>query len=252
MPNIPNKQIDGQISEPPFNWTCPFCQRDVTITSPNIYVEDCAIPIEHADGPREAQAALIFILCPNKYCLEYTLEVKFCEFPDQNGQIGEVVTEDGKMISKHWRLIPPSDAKAFPPYIPKPLRDDYTEACQIKDASPKAAATLARRCLQGMIRDFWKDEVTPGKLSNEIRAIEDKVDRQTWDAIDAVREIGNIGAHMEKDVNVIVDVEPREAEALIELLEFLFKEWYINQKEREKQLEELKNIASQKKEAKKK
>ena len=31
-----------------------------------------------------------------------------------------------------------------------------------------------------------------------------------WQAIDAVRSIGNIGAHMEKDINLIVDVDPEE------------------------------------------
>jgi len=38
------------------------------------------------------------------------------------------------------------------------------------------------------------------------------VDPLTWEAIDAVRKLGNIGAHMEKDINVIVDVDPEEAE----------------------------------------
>jgi hypothetical protein len=32
------------------------------------------------------------------------------------------------------------------------------------------------------------------------------------DAIDHVRKIGNIGAHMEADINVIVEVEPKEAQ----------------------------------------
>jgi Domain of unknown function (DUF4145) len=31
-------------------------------------------------------------------------------------------------------------------------------------------------------------------------ALEEKVDPQTWDAIDSVRKIGNIGAHMEADI----------------------------------------------------
>ena len=36
--------------------------------------------------------------------------------------------------------------------IPIPqLMDDYEEACAIVNLSPKASATLSRRCLQGMI-----------------------------------------------------------------------------------------------------
>ena len=37
----------------------------------------------------------------------------------------------------------------------------------------------------------------------------------------AVRKVGNIGAHMEKDINVIVDVDPDEAQHLIGLITFL-------------------------------
>lgn len=37
-----------------------------------------------------------------------------------------------------------------------------------------------------------------------------------------VREIGNIGAHMEADINVIIDVDPDEAQILIDLVELLF------------------------------
>ena len=55
----------------------------------------------------------------------------------------------------------------------------------------------------------------------------------TWDAIDAVRKVGNIGAHIEKDINVIIDVEPREAELLIGLIEMLLKDWYVVREERQ-------------------
>ena len=42
-----------------------------------------------------------------------------------------------------------------------------------------------------MIRDFWG--IVQSRLKDEIDALKDKVDPETWQAIDAVREIGNIG-----------------------------------------------------------
>ena len=57
--------------------------------------------------------------------------------------------------------MPESDAKPQPEFIPEAIRQDYREACRIRDLSPKASATLARRCLQGMIRDFCA--ITRGK-----------------------------------------------------------------------------------------
>ncbi len=97
----------------------------------------------------------------------------------------------------------------MPDYVPQPVLDDYTEACLIKTLSAKASATLARRALQGMIRNFWG--INKPTLAREIDELKDKVDTDTWTAIDSLRHIGNIGAHMEKDIGVIVDVELEEA-----------------------------------------
>ena len=144
-----------------------------------------------------------------------------------------------------WQLIPQSKAQSFPDYIPKTILDDYNETCLIKDLSPKASATLARRCLQGIIRDFW--EVTPGKLAKEIEQIKDKVEELTWQAIEGVRSVGNIGAHMEEDVNLIVDIEPNEAELLINLIEILLKDWYIVRHDKATRLEAIVKLAEDKK-----
>ena len=114
---------------------------------------------------------------------------------------------------------------SFPDYVPEQIRADYEEACKIKSLSPKAAATLCRRCLQGMVRDFWN--VKPGWLCDEIQSLNGRLPAAQWNAIDALRQLGNIGAHMEKDVNLIVDIDPGEADQLIHLIELLIKSWYI-------------------------
>jgi hypothetical protein len=125
------------------------------------------------------------------------------------------------------------------------LLADYAEACQIELLSPKASAALARRCLQGMIRNFWS--VSKPRLVDEINTLQAMVDRQTWEAIDALRKIGNIAAHMEKDVNLIVDVDPDEARLLIELIETLFEEWYVARHDREQRMQKIKASADAKK-----
>jgi len=100
-----------------------------------------------------------------------------------------------------------------------------------------------------MIQDFWK--IKNGTLKQQIEAIEGKVDSSDWEAIDAVRKIGNIGAHMEKDVNLIVDVEPDEAKLLIDLIETLFEDWYVVREEKAARNKSLKELA-EKKEAERK
>lgn len=129
---------------------------------------------------------------------------------------------DGQVV----QVFPESSAIQFPEYVPEGIRRDYEEAYSILNKSPKASATLARRCLQGMIRDFFGVTDKPN-LYQEIDAIKDRVMPAQWAAIDAVRKIGNIGAHMEKDVDLIIDVEQEEAEQLLRLIELLMDKWYV-------------------------
>jgi hypothetical protein len=156
--------------------------------------------------------------------------------------------EYGKELQS-WRLLPDSMAKPQPDYIPQQIRDDYYEACKIRDLSAKAAATLARRCLQGMIKDFWG--IKKRNLAQAINALKPKVDGTTWQAIEAVRKVGNIGAHMEKNIDLIIDVEPKEAGLLIGLIERLFTEWYVARHERDQSMGALVAMARQKEKARK-
>lgn len=155
-------------------------------------------------------------------------------------------------------LFPKGTAKPQPNYIPAPIVEDYEEACAIVADSPKAAATLVRRCIQGMIRDFAG--IAKATLNLEIDALKKALDDGTADrsispetveAIDHVRKIGNIGAHMEKDINVIVPVDPDEAQQLIALAELLFDEWYVARHNRQSRLSEIAMLAAAKEEARK-
>ena len=118
--------------------------------------------------------------------------------------------------NKQFDILPRYVHKSYPDYIPKQIRDDYTEASDIIDLSPKAAATLFRRCLQGMIHDFWN--IHEKNLNAEISKLKDKVSLPLWSAIDGLRKMGNIGAHMEHDVNLIVDIDTLEAQKLQKLI----------------------------------
>ncbi len=221
-----------------FSWTCPFCNRPVTITRNDICMERTRLDIKNTDGYRVA--ACNFMVCSNPECKKFSLLLSLYDaYMNKN----YVVVPTDKILNT-WRLIPHSKAQSFPDYIPKAILGDYNEACLIIDLSPKASASLSRRCLQGMIRDFWS--VVKRRLIDEIDGIKDKVDEDTWEAIDAVRSVGNIGAHMEKDVNLIIDVEPNEAKALIKLIEILLKDWYIARAQKKLHLEAVKKLAEDK------
>lgn len=228
-----------------FSWQCPFCGKFSTINNGDYSSNKHGLLVKNKYGTKAAVTT--FIVCPNPNCKEITLDVGLYDYKynDVSGQYE--INDDG--TQQKWSLIPDSKAKVFPDYIPSPIIADYVEACKILNDSPKASATLSRRCLQGMIRDFWS--ISEKNLFDEIKAIKDRVDPLTWQAIDAVRSIGNIGAHMEKDINLIIDVESGEAELLIGLIETLIKDWYITKHERQQNLEKIIAIQKEKAELKK-
>ena len=51
---------------------------------------------------------------------------------------------------------------------------------------------------------------------------------------------------MEKDVNLIVDVEPDDAKLLIDLIETLFEDWYVVREEKAARNKSLKELAEKK------
>lgn len=153
--------------------------------------------------------------------------VSFCKCLSCQKISVQIIGVGEQFCNKRISFAPDSIANQHPDHIPQAIRNDYEEACKIVNLSPRASATLSRRCLQGMIRDFWE---ISGKrsLAQEIKAIEDKVTPQIKVVLDSVRELGNIGAHMEQDVNLIVDIDANEATQLIKLIELLLKNWYID------------------------
>lgn len=214
---------------------CPFCNVDMPVTPATHAVHYPSF--ESSNGTYwygnslkyyESSIAIDFLKCPK--CNNYSI----------------FATECGSYTrGLNVPLIPKSHAKKFPLYVPEAIRQDYEESYSIVNLSPKASATLSRRCLQGMIRDFWK--INKSNLAEAINELQNKVTSSQWKAIDSIRSIGNIGAHMEKDINVIIDVDPDEAEKLLKLIELLVDKWYISRHDEEELLNDITNIAENKK-----
>lgn len=227
------------------NYTCPYCGRHSTITTPDQFSSWEFIRMNKS-MLGDVGFGINVIVCPNNECKELSLK----------GRLTSVVhhqydntKDEGNKKHIEWNLLPESEAKILPDYVPEAIKNDYYEACRICFLSPKASATLSRRCLQGMVRDFHG--ITKSRLKDEIDTLKGVLSEDVWQSIDAVRNVGNIGAHMEKDINLIVDVDPSEAQLLISLLEQLVDDWYVVREQRRKRSLDLQTLAAQKDEQKK-
>lgn len=117
----------------------------------------------------------------------------------------------------------------IPAEVPEEFANDYREACLTLSDSPKASAALSRRCLQHLLRE--KAGVKKGDLASEIQQIMDTRSLPTYllDSLDAVRNIGNFGAHpiKSKATGEILEVEPGEAEWNLTVIESLFDFFFV-------------------------
>lgn len=125
--------------------------------------------------------------------------------------------------------------------VPKEYLEEFIEASLTLKASPKASAALSRRILQRILQNEFGI-----KRKNLFLEMEDFIERPgiptyILDAIDAVRHIGNFAAHPseEKDTGKIVDVEPGEAEWLLEIIISLFDFTFVQPKRLEERRQQL-------------
>ena len=104
-----------------------------------------------------------------------------------------------------------------------------------------------------MIRDFC--DIRERTLFKEIETLEARlgeddlsrgVEPETIEAMRAVKNVDNIGAHMTLVDGVIVDVDPAEAETLLGLIEMLFSDWYVAQAKRKERLNAIQELAKRK------
>ncbi|MGA8574490.1 MAG: DUF4145 domain-containing protein [Candidatus Cybelea sp.] len=228
-------------------WICPYCGQKADVEGGGHRAER-----EVAFGSNR-MASIRVTGCPNPDCRHLELTA----FLDQVEKVSLGGGTYNKLVKRlnFWQLVPTSRARVWPEYVTGSIVQDYQEACLIEQLSPKGSAALSRRCLQALIRDFF--HISKSRLIDEIKELEDRaaadimVSPELLEALHAIRSIGNIGAHPERDPSIVVDVEPGEATAMIDLLELLIEETYLAQHDRQTKIELAKQIAVAKEAAKK-
>jgi hypothetical protein len=232
------------------NWTCPHCNMLQAVTHLQREIKSASHGGDYHDQFDGRRFKVDTIKCANEECGKLTINVVAGLQATWNESYSRYDAENALFSGQ---IYPSPSGKPQPNYIPQAIVSDYQEACLIKGLSPKASATLARRAVQGIIRDFAG--ITKATLFLEIDELRKQVEERTAapgitmeivEAIDNIRSVGNIGAHMEKDVNLIIDVEPEEAELMIELIEDMFEDLYVARNQRGARAARMKRITAEK------
>lgn len=211
------------------DWQCQFCGLKTVLPSGRVQETLASPPVACAQGP--CTFRLVLMVCPNQECNAMSAVMEVYVYED-DGRGGRRIASGP---SQTWKIIPTSNAKQFPDYVPEKITKEYNDASAVLEINPNAAATLARRCLQAIVRDFFA--VKKNTLADELDAVKEKVDPETWGAIEVVRKTGNVGKNMEKGVNLVFDSDPGEPQLLIGLIEILIEECYVARQARKQRLE---------------
>lgn len=199
-------------------WTCPYCRQRAAVGT------GCTRASKDLRLPSGYEAVLVVTACLNPDCKQVELTVNLYEWKDgaYTGGANDGVRD---RLVRRWSLIPDSRARAWPEYVPAAIRADYLEACKTEPVSPRASAAFSRRCIRAILHDFYG--VEERRLVDEIAALKDNVEEPVSEALHALHQVGSIAAHPESPPDAIVDVDPKEATVLIELLELLILETYV-------------------------
>lgn len=208
----------------PLSMVCPHCKRGIF---PDFQSKTYRSPTQPQDGVEVAHG-----FCPA--CKEVIVVLRRGDYRWFE-EHAELANRNDETI-----LFPQFPNRQTNPAIPQNYRRDFNEASAVICISPKASAALSRRLLQRLLREHYN--IKPSNLDLEIQDfMKGQVPQYLVDAMDAIRVVGNFAAHpMEyKHTREIVDVDPDEAEFLVEVLDNLLEWSFVQPQSTEERINRL-------------
>lgn len=138
-------------------------------------------------------------------------------------------------------IFPRTALKKIEAEVPDGYRMEFQEAYSVLQVSPRASAAMSRRLLQTILRE--KFGIKKRNLADEIDEFLSipGIPSYLSQEVDAIRNVGNFASHPIKNTQTgeIVEVEPGEAEWLIDVLDALFDFAFIQPARMEKRRNQL-------------
>jgi len=213
-----------------------------------------AFNLENADssGVRLGQDAEFFWLlswvqCPT--CERFVI-ILISEPPKDEGsstQDDGIAPEPDYERSRTLMVHPLGATRPLSRDVPAAYADRFQRAVRVLPMAAEASAAISRRLLQDLLRG--EAGITRRDLSSEIQELLDSnvLPSGLANEVDVIRTVGNFAAHPIKSQSTgeVMEVEPGEAESLLDVLEELFDFYFVrpaaSRRRREKLNEKLKD-----------
>ncbi len=231
------------------DWHCPRCSRHIILDAADIDDHYYNFRLVHAD-PQWYQSRFQTVAC--RVCRHivatfgfYRVQMQDSNTPQRRPERMDVMVTNGSY--RELVVYPLHVQQTFDEtVVPDGIVRDYEEAAAIVDLSPRASAVLSRRCLQAIMRGYYK--------VGNLRTLHDEIEAAhangmptpIFEAAMALKTVGNIGAHPEQDIEHIVDIEPHEASALVAFVAFLFENTYIKDVQEQARLAKIAQLGKDK------
>jgi len=177
----------------------------------------------------DAEWQLKVVSCPacNRFIITFDMQETLDVDPQGFPMYSDVATRTVTAWPRHA-------ARPISPKVPKQFAKDFNEAAAVLADSPNASAALSRRCLQNLIRE--QEKIHKDTLNDEIdELLKDGTRVPPYIALDlhTIRRAGNVAVHPMKhtETGVVADVEPWEADYLLNILENLFEFYFVKPEE---------------------
>ena len=213
------------------NIKCPFCgttfyRSDMSYVSSRLYLKRMKNRLEIYPLGKNVSASSKL---KEKHPELIRLEMSAC--PNCHRITVRAVGIGDQYKHKKFNIYPQFDAVPLPKYVPDQIRQDYKEAVEVVAISPNSAAMLSRRILEEVINDFY--QIQEGDLFHDLDYLRKSnvSSSRIWQAIDAIRRLGNISVHSSQNVNdVFGNVSIKGAKQIIGLIRMLIHDTYVEQR----------------------
>lgn len=206
---------------------CPYCGVRFSIEGVNAYhtslnfSSSLAYAVGLDIGSEDKHFTVSAHKCPE--CREQVIWLNRLE----GDSVGDREVAETTLVFPRFRIA------LLPPEVSSDFAEEYREARNTLDLSPKASAALSRRALQRLIRE--KEGIKARTLFMEIEQLLELNKLPTYLAqdLDSIRNIGNFAAHATEDqvTGEIIPVDSGEAEWTLSVLEALLRFYFVDLEE---------------------